>query len=72
MIKLGIYRHFKGNLYKVLDTATHSETMETVVIYQPQYGDKALWVRPLEMFLETVEHNGKVQARFEWQGPAEE
>ncbi|WP_256489704.1 DUF1653 domain-containing protein [Pleionea sp. CnH1-48] len=66
MIEPGIYRHFKGNLYKVMGVATHSETMEQVVVYQPQYGERGLWVRPLSMFTERVEHEGQKVARFEY------
>lgn len=65
-IKPGIYRHFKGNEYLVLDTARHSETNEWMVVYQPQYGEKGLWVRPLSMFEESVEVNGQFKPRFEW------
>ena len=60
----GRYRHFKGNEYQVIGTATHSETGDTLVVYRPLYGDQALWVRPLAMFTETVERDGKVQPRF--------
>lgn len=65
-IKPGIYRHFKGNEYLVLDIATHSETQEPLVIYQPQYGARDLWARPLSMFVELVEVNGERVPRFEW------
>lgn len=65
-LKPGIYRHFKGNEYEVHGLATHSETGETMVVYTPQYGERALWVRPLEMFVETVERDGKTQPRFSW------
>ncbi|MBK8567167.1 MAG: DUF1653 domain-containing protein [Saprospiraceae bacterium] len=61
----GTYRHFKGNLYKVIGTATHSETLETLVIYQPLYGEGKLWVRPLASFLEKVMVEGKEVGRFE-------
>ena len=50
----GIYRHYKGNLYEVLDIATHSETEQKMVVYRALYGEFGLWVRPLEMFAENV------------------
>ena len=59
------YRHFKGKEYRVLYVARHSETLEEMVVYQQLYGEMGVWVRPLEMFLETVERNGKIQYRFE-------
>ena len=64
MIKKGIYRHYKGNLYKVLDTATHSETLEKIVVYQALYGDRGIWVRPLSMWDEEVNVDGKTVKRF--------
>jgi hypothetical protein len=67
----GLYRHFKGNEYQVIDVATHSETEEKMVVYRPLYGAMALWVRPLAMFTETVERDGKIFARFEYVGPIE-
>mgnify|MGYP000966171595 FL=1 len=53
-IKKGIYKHFKGNEYEVIDTALHSETQEEYVVYRALYGEKKLWVRPGKMFLEEV------------------
>lgn len=51
----GVYRHFKGNLYRVEGTAIDSETQSTLVLYRPLYGEGALWARPLEMFLSEVD-----------------
>ena len=65
-IKPGIYKHYKNNKYKVICEATHSETNETVVVYQCLYGDHSMWVRPKEMFLELVEINGEQVPRFEF------
>ncbi len=64
MIKLGMYQHFKGNHYLVLHIAKHSETEEDMVVYQPQYGDKAIWVRPLSMFNEVIKRDGREVKRF--------
>jgi hypothetical protein len=65
MIK-GIYKHYKGNLYEVIDVAKHSEIEEEHVVYRTLYGDYSLWVRPLAMFIETVELDGQQVARFEY------
>lgn len=59
------YRHFKGNEYEVLAIATHSETLEKMVVYRALYGEGGIWVRPLEMFEGTVERDGRVMRRFE-------
>ena len=63
-IKLGNYTHFKGNKYEVIGTARQSETLEEMVVYRALSGDGALWVRPLTMWDELVEHNGKQVKRF--------
>lgn len=54
MLKAGIYLHYKGNEYEVLEIATHSETEEKMVVYRALYGERGLWVRPLCMFDETM------------------
>ena len=55
-IEIGaVYRHFKGNYYKVEDIARHSETGEIYVVYRQMYGDESLWIRPLSMFLEKTD-----------------
>lgn len=64
-VSQGIYRHYKGNLYQVLHTARHSETEESLVVYRCLYGNYDVWVRPLEMFIETVTVEGKTVPRFE-------
>lgn len=63
-IKLGKYRHFKGNEYEVIGVAKHSETQEELVVYKTLYGDFDMWLRPLEMFLDTKELEGKTVPRF--------
>ena len=67
-MKLGKYRHFKGKEYEVLAVAKHSETLEEMVVYRALYGACDVWVRPLAMFLETVEKDGKVFPRFTYIG----
>lgn len=64
-IPQGIYRHYKGSLYQVLHTAQHSEIQEALVVYRCLYGEYGVWVRPLAMFTETVEFDGKEVPRFE-------
>lgn len=59
------YRHFKGNEYLVLYIAKHSETLEEYVVYQALYGERGVWVRPLDMFAERVERDGRSFFRFE-------
>lgn len=65
----GIYIHYKGNKYRVQGVARHTETKEEVVVYQALYGDFDLWIRPLEMFMETVEFEGRVVPRFTLETP---
>lgn len=67
-IKLGKYRHFKGNEYEVIAIAKHSETLEEMVVYKALYGDGNIWVRPAKMWDETIERDGKTFKRFEYIG----
>ena len=60
----GLYRHYKGMLYEVLDTVRHSETLEPMTLYRALYGERGLWVRPAAMFAEEVAIDGVRQARF--------
>ena len=59
------YRHFKGNIYRVLHIAKNSETLEDMVVYQAMYGEGGIWVRPKAMFEEVIERDGKTLRRFE-------
>ena len=68
-LRPGLYRHFKGNLYKLLYVAKHSETLEPMVVYQALYGDHGIWVRPAAMWNERVERDGYCGPRF---SPVEE
>ena len=63
-IRPGRYRHFKGNAYEVVGIARHNETEEPMVVYRALYGEGGLWVRPAEMWNETVERDGKTYHRF--------
>lgn len=65
-MKFGIFRHYKGNLYEVIGIATHSETLEKLVVYRALYGEKSLWVRPYEMFIENIKVDDKVVSRFKY------
>ena len=60
----GRYRHYKGLLYEVLETARHSETLEPMTLYRALYGERGLWVRPAAMFNEEVVIDGVRQPRF--------
>ena len=71
MIKLGKYRHYKGNEYEVIGFAIHSETLEDMVIYKALYGDGKTWVRPASMWEEIVNKDGKIMPRFEYIGKEE-
>ncbi len=61
----GLYRHYKGNLYQVIDTVRHSETLEPMTLYRALYGAQGLWVRPAAMFGETVDVGGVQTLRFQ-------
>ena len=67
-IKIGKYRHFKGNEYEVIAIAKHSETTEDYVVYKALYGDGGMWVRPASMWNETVERDGVTYKRFTYIG----
>lgn len=67
-IKIGRYRHFKGNEYEVLYLAKHSETLEKMVVYRALYGEHGIWVRPASMWNETVERDGLTHIRFSYIG----
>ena len=65
------YRHFKGNIYKVLHVAKHSETLEEYVVYQAMYGNRDIWIRPKSMFEETITRDGITMKRFTEISPEE-
>lgn len=67
-VRIGRYRHYKGKEYTVLCVARHSETEEELVACRQEYGDFGLWVRPKDMFLETVEVDGRTAPRFQYLG----
>ena len=67
-IKPGKYRHFKGNDYKVIGVARHSETMEEMVVYRALYGEGGLWVRPAAMWTEEIDRDGYPGPRFQYVG----
>ena len=63
-IRPGRYRHFKGGEYEVLCIARHSEDESPMVVYRPLYNDSGLWVRPADMWNETVVRDGRTYTRF--------
>ena len=69
-IPTGRYRHYKGQVYTVLGVARHSESQEELVVYRQEYGERGLWVRPLKMFVEDVEVDGRRVPRFTFVGDA--
>ena len=71
-MKTGIYEHYKGNRYEVIDTVRHSETEELMVLYRTMYGDEDLWVRPYTMFFEEIKVDGKLVPRFKYIGAINE
>jgi hypothetical protein len=64
----GVYEHYSGKKYNLIGVAHHSEDLSELVVYQAQYGNKLIWVRPLEMFLENVEIEGVTKPRFKYVG----
>ena len=67
-IRIGKYRHFKGNEYRVLGMARHSETLEEMVVYQALYGEHGIWVRPAHMWNEQGDRDGYCGPRFTYIG----
>jgi hypothetical protein len=65
-LEIGRYRHYKGNEYEIIGVAKHSEDESELVVYKPLYGEQRLWVRPLRMFIETVQVDGETKPRFEY------
>ena len=71
-LKPGIYRHYKGNNYELIGVASHSETLEPMVVYRALYGERGLWVRPAAMWPEPVETPAGIVSRFTYIGEKEE
>jgi len=71
-IPFGIYRHYKGNLYEVVGFVKHSETLEDMVVYKALYGEQGTWVRPLSMWENPIEIDGKTVKRFEYVGESDD
>ena len=70
-LKNGIYQHFKGGHYELIGIARHSENQQKYVVYRALYGERGLWIRPLSMFIKTVERDGERVRRFAWLRDAE-
>ena len=68
MFEKGVYKHYKGNYYLLIDLANHSETLEKMVVYKALYGKGEIWVRPASMWNETVEREGQSFKRFTYIG----
>lgn len=67
-IPLGVYHHYKGKCYEVVGFAKHSETLEDMVIYKQLYGEGKTWVRPLSMWENPIDIDGRIVKRFEYTG----
>ena len=69
-VKKGIYRHYKGKKYRLIDMVRHSETLEEMVFYETLYENELcqLWVRPKDLFFSKIEIDGKLMDRFEFIG----
>lgn len=71
-VRRGRYRHYKNQEYELIDIVHHSETQEPLVLYRALYGEFGLWVRPYDMFFETVKIDGENIQRFQYVGDASE
>jgi hypothetical protein len=67
-VQPGLYRYYKGKEYTAIGVALRSENQEELVVYRQEYGEHSLWVRPKQMFLETVEFDGQAVPRFQYLG----
>ena len=68
LLRIGIYRHYKGKEYELIGIAKNSETLEEFVVYRALYGDHQIWIRPKAMFFEQIQKDGKEFSRFEYVG----
>lgn len=64
--KKGIYKHFKGNYYLVIDIGKHTDTLEEFIIYKALYDNGDIWIRPLYQFNEAVKYNNECVPRFKF------